>query len=84
MKHFVKKINFKKISTIRRLNPKIKIGLAHGVFDLLHYGHLLHLKKAKENCDVLVVSITSAKFVNKGPNRPQYNDKERRGSIRYG
>jgi len=77
MKHFVKKINFKKISTIRRLNPKIKIGLAHGVFDLLHYGHLLHLKKAKENCDVLVVSITSAKFVNKGPNRPQYNDKER-------
>ena len=48
-----------------------------GYFDLLHYGHILHLKKAKEQCDILIVSITSSEFVNKGPNRPYYSNKKR-------
>ena len=30
--------------------------------------HLLHLKKAKGLCDILIVSITSDKFINKGYN----------------
>lgn len=53
------------------------IGLCHGVFDLLHYGHLLHFKIAKKNCDFLIVSITSDKYINKGPNRPIHNENER-------
>ena len=48
------------------------------MFDLIHYGHLKHLQKAKQVCDILIVSITSSLYVNKGPNRPFYNDEIRK------
>ena len=54
-----------------------KIVLCHGVFDLLHYGHIEHLTEAKKQGDVLVVSVTAAKYVNKGPGRPYFNDQQR-------
>jgi rfaE bifunctional protein nucleotidyltransferase chain/domain len=44
----------------------------HGVFDLLHVGHLRHFMTAKGWGDVLVVSITADEFVNKGPGRPAF------------
>lgn len=53
------------------------IALCHGVFDLIHPGHITHFKQAAEYADVLVVSITSAKYVRKGPGRPYFNDEER-------
>lgn len=46
------------------------IAHCHGVFDLLHPGHLLHLREAKALADLLVVSVTADRFVNKGPGRP--------------
>ena len=49
-----------------------KIVLCHGVFDLFHIGHLRHLRSAREFGEVLVVSITGDKFVNKGPDRPAF------------
>ena len=55
--------------------------MCHGVFDLLHYGHINHFNKAKNNCDFLIVSITSDKFVNKGFGRPAFNQKIRMESI---
>lgn len=70
-------LSSKKLSIFRNKNKTKIIGLAHGVFDLMHYGHILHLKKAKEQCDILVVSITASDYVNKGPNRPYYNNKKR-------
>lgn len=54
-----------------------KIALCHGVFDLVHPGHITHLQQAKAMSDVLVVSITAAKFVRKGPGRPYFNDEQR-------
>ena len=51
--------------------------LCHGVFDLLHYGHIEHLQEAKAQGDILVVSVTAAKYVNKGPGRPYFNDRQR-------
>jgi cytidyltransferase-like protein len=60
---------------------KKTIGLCHGVFDLLHPGHLRHLAKAKEKVDVLVVSITADQFVNKGPGRPAFNQDLRVESL---
>ncbi|MCR5609585.1 MAG: adenylyltransferase/cytidyltransferase family protein, partial [Lachnospiraceae bacterium] len=54
-----------------------KVVMCHGVYDLLHYGHIEHLKEAKSLGDVLVVSVTAAKYVNKGPDRPYYNDIQR-------
>lgn len=52
---------------------KNKIVLCHGVFDLIHAGHLAYFEKAKTFGDTLVVSITSDKYVNKGPGRPYFN-----------
>lgn len=66
----------KKIVLRLRKNQKI-IGLCHGVFDLLHNGHLLHFEAAKKKCDYLFVSITSDENVNKGPGRPIHNNNER-------
>ena len=44
----------------------------HGVFDLLHRGHVEHLEEAKAHGDTLIVSVTSDEYVNKGPGRPVY------------
>lgn len=60
---------------IKKKNKKIV--MCHGVFDLLHYGHIEHLREAKSFGDVLVVSVTSEPYVNKGPDRPYYNDAQR-------
>tara|TARA_Y100000590_G_scaffold470490_1_gene665675 strand:+ start:2915 stop:4438 length:1524 start_codon:yes stop_codon:yes gene_type:complete len=50
-----------------------KIVHCHGVFDLLHIGHIKHFEEAKTFGDFLVITITPDKFVNKGPNRPAFN-----------
>ena len=42
----------------------------HGVFDLLHVGHIKHLNHAKTFGDILIVTVTADKYVNKGPGRP--------------
>ena len=57
------------------------IGLCHGVFDLLHPGHFAHFQAAKEKVDVLFVSITSDRYVNKGPGRPLFTDNVRAETI---
>lgn len=54
-------------------NKNKKIIHCHGVFDVLHFGHIKHFKSAKKLGDFLVVSITSDKFVNKGKERPIFN-----------
>ena len=46
----------------------------HGTFDLLHPGHIVHLEDARKLGDLLVVTVTDEKHVNKGPGRPYFND----------
>lgn len=57
------------------------IGLSHGVFDLVHPGHIQHFLAAKKQVDILVVSITADKFVNKGPGRPIFNEEIRLSTL---
>ncbi len=61
-----------KVLKNKRLKSK-KIIYCHGVFDLLHVGHIKHLREAKKLGDILVVTITADKYVNKGPGRPVFN-----------
>jgi rfaE bifunctional protein nucleotidyltransferase chain/domain len=49
-----------------------RVVLAHGVFDLVHLGHLRHLEQARNEGDFLLVSVTADVFVNKGPGRPVF------------
>tara|TARA_B100000963_G_scaffold347522_1_gene353961 strand:- start:3615 stop:5132 length:1518 start_codon:yes stop_codon:yes gene_type:complete len=58
-----------------------KIGMCHGVFDILHIGHIKHFEHAKKLVDILIVSVTSDEFVNKGPNRPAFSQNLRMQSI---
>jgi rfaE bifunctional protein kinase chain/domain/rfaE bifunctional protein nucleotidyltransferase chain/domain len=67
-----KYIEFKNLKKIKQLHKKKKIILCHGVFDLLHVGHINYFKEAKNLGDILIVSVTSDKFVNKGPGRPAF------------
>lgn len=54
-----------------------KIGLCHGVFDLVHIGHIEHFKYAKSMVDILICSVTNDNFVNKGPGKPIYSVRDR-------
>lgn len=54
-----------------------KVVLCHGVFDLVHPGHIIHFEEARKMGDILVVSITAARFVRKGPGRPYFDDEMR-------
>lgn len=54
-----------------------KTALLHGVFDILHVGHINYFEEIKKFSDKLVVSVTSDKFVNKGPGRPMFHINER-------
>jgi len=58
-----------------------KIVLCHGVFDLVHPGHIRHFQAAKALGDILIVTITADKYVNKGPGRPVFTQELRAEST---
>lgn len=55
--------------------------LCHGVFDLVHPGHIKHLQAAKREGDFLVVTLTADRHVNKGPGRPIFNEQLRAENL---
>ena len=70
-------IEFNNLKNIREEYLDKKIVHCHGVFDLLHHGHLTHLKSAKSLGDLMVVTVTPDEFVNKGPGRPRFPQSKR-------
>ena len=68
--------------TVESLKKKGKrVAHCHGVFDLLHPGHLKHFEAAKRLADVLVVTVTKDEHVNRGPGRPIFTHGLRAESI---
>ena len=65
----------------RNKKKKLITVMCHGAFDVLHYGHISHFKEAKEYGDILVISVTADKYINKGPNRPFFSEKIRMKTI---
>lgn len=61
--------------------------LAHGTFDIIHYGHIEYLKKAKSYGDYLIVMITSDELaVIKKGNKPFFDENIRKkviASLKY-
>ncbi len=77
----IKTINeLSKVLTTLRKNGK-KIVHCHGVFDLLHPGHIKYFESAKKKGDILAVTITKDQYVNKGPGRPIFNENLRAESV---
>jgi rfaE bifunctional protein nucleotidyltransferase chain/domain len=58
-----------------------KVVHCHGVFDLLHIGHIKHLEAARKFGDALVVTLTPDRFVNKGPHRPAFPERLRAEAL---
>jgi len=79
----------KKIKSLKELSEIIsslkkqgkKIAHCHGCFDLLHIGHIKHFESAKKIADVLIVTLTPDRFVNKGPGRPAFPENLRLETI---
>lgn len=72
----------KKLITNHKKSGK-KIAFTNGCFDILHYGHVKYLKKAKRLADILIVALNSDSSVKalKGPKRPIVTLKDRMGIV---
>src|SRR4029078_6036599 len=55
----------------------LKVALCHGVFDVVHLGHIRHIQAARREGDVVIVTITADRHVNKGPGRPVFAENMR-------
>ena len=66
-----------KIKTVEELTELVgprprerKVIMCHGVFDVVHPGHMRHLIHAKSKADILVASLTADRHIEKGAYRP--------------
>ena len=48
---------------------KYKVGYTSGVYDMFHIGHLNIIKRAKEQCDFLIVGISTDELVQQYKNK---------------
>ena len=55
--------------------------ITYGTFDLLHYGHINLLKRAKELGDYLIVALSTEEFNMKEKNKQSYFSYEERKTM---
>lgn len=61
------------VARLDAMRPGVTVVHCHGVFDLLHVGHIRYFREARALGDVLVVTLTPDEYVNKGPHRPAFS-----------
>ena len=80
---------FSKIQSVSQIASDIAVAksggkiivLCHGCFDLMHPGHIKYFQASKEMGDILVITVTPDIYVDKGPDRPVFNQNLRVESI---
>jgi len=70
-------ILYRKADSFVKKIKKKKIILCHGVFDIVHPGHIRHFAHCKQKADILIVSLTRDIFIKKGTYRPMVPEKLR-------
>ncbi len=69
------------------MSKKYKVGYTTGVYDMFHIGHLNIIKRAKEQCEYLIVGVTTDELCflrkNKYPIINQHDRMEIVNSIKY-
>lgn len=58
-----------------------RVVLCHGCFDLMHPGHVKYFQAAARMGDMLVVTVTPDRYVDKGPGRPVFGETLRAETI---
>ena len=69
------------IAEILRLRRGKTVVHCHGCWDAPHFGHVLHFQSARKMGNILIVTVTPDKYVNKGPNRPLLKQQVRAEAI---
>ncbi len=61
----------------------LRIGFTNGCFDILHYGHVTYLNRARTRCDKLVLGLNHDASIRllKGPDRPVHDEQARAAVI---
>jgi rfaE bifunctional protein nucleotidyltransferase chain/domain len=70
-------ISYKNLNNFIKKNKKKRTVLCHGVFDIVHPGHIRHFAHCKQKAEILIVSLTKDQFIKKGTYRPMVPEKLR-------
>lgn len=81
--HYAHKIKTpQELHTILGPMPRDKRAImCHGVFDVVHPGHVRHLLYAKSKADILIASITADRHIDKGKYRPHVPEQLRAANL---
>ncbi len=74
-------INFQQLKKLSLYLQQKKTVLVGGCFDVIHYGHLQFLKKAKNEGDFLIVALESDMFIKKKKKRTPFHNQRQRAQI---
>ncbi|MBK34471.1 MAG: cytidyltransferase [Gemmatimonadetes bacterium] len=58
-----------------------RVVMCHGVFDLVHIGHIRHFEEARKQGNALIVTLTPDRYVNKGVHRPVFPQELRAEAV---
>lgn len=74
-------IKWKEVNKYRKNWQDKKSVLIGGCFDIFHYGHLRFIKQAKNQGEVLIISLESDKFIKKNKKRSPVHNQTQRAEL---
>jgi cytidyltransferase-like protein len=74
-------ISFKDLEKSASIFKDKKTVLVGGCFDLIHFGHLKFLERAKEQGDFLIVALESDEFIKKNKRENSIHNQKERAEV---